>query len=108
MEERNYLGNDHSMIGKRLMQQWKLPLILENCVRYHHNPSAAQQKAPATIVHLADILVNSLGIGSSGEKFVPPLDSSAWDNLEFPISSLEKVIGQATHQLKSLETILQI
>jgi len=107
-EERDYLGSDHSAVGKQLMQQWKLPPILENCVFYHHKPSAAQQSASAAIVHLADVLVNSLGIGSSGEKFVPPLDSSAWDNLEFPISSLEKVIGQATHQLKSLETILQI
>ena len=38
------------------------------------NRQEAQQPIPATIVHLADIIVNSLGIGSSGEKFVPPLD----------------------------------
>ena len=106
-EERDYLGCDHSVVGKQLMQQWKLPLILENCVRYHHNPSAAQQAVPAAIVHLADILVNSLGIGSSGEKFVPPLDNSAWEKLKFPISSLQKIIGQATHQLKAMEPILQ-
>jgi HD-like signal output (HDOD) protein len=105
-EENDYLGCDHSEVGKQLLKQWKLPLILENCVFYHHNPSEARDTVPATIVHLADIMVNSLGIGSSGEKFVPPLDSAAWENLEFPISSFEKVIGQATHQFKALETIL--
>ena len=105
-EETDYLGCNHSEVGKQLLKQWKLPLIIENCVYYHHNPSEAQQTVPATIVHLADIVVNSLGIGSSGEKFVPPLDSAAWENLEFPISSFEKVIGQATHQFNSLETIL--
>ncbi len=105
-EETDYLGCDHAEVGKQLLKQWKLPLIIENCVFYHHNPSEAQQAVPATIVHLADIVVNSLGIGSSGEKFVPPLDSVAWKNLEFPISSFEKVIGQATHQFKALETIL--
>ena len=105
-EETDYLGCDHAEVGKELLKQWKLPLIIENCVFYHHNPSEAQQAVPATIVHLADIVVNSLGIGSSGEKFVPPLDSAAWENLEFPISSFEKVIGQATHQFKALETIL--
>jgi putative nucleotidyltransferase with HDIG domain len=105
-EETDYLGCDHAEVGKQLLKQWKLPLIIENCVFYHHNPSEAQQAVPATIVHLADIVVNSLGIGSSGEKFVPPLDSAAWENLEFPISSIEKVIGQATHQFKALETIL--
>ena len=107
-EETDYLGCDHAEVGKQLMKQWKLPLILENNVFYHHNPSQSQQPVPATIVHLADIIVNSLGIGSSGERFVPPLDNAAWENLEFPISSFEKVIGQATHQFKALETILHV
>jgi HD-like signal output (HDOD) protein len=107
-EEADYLGCDHSEVGRQLLQQWKLPLILENCVLYHHNPSEAQHMIPATIVHLADIMVISLGIGSSGEKFVPPLDNAAWENLEFPISSFEKVIGQATHQFKALETIFHV
>ena len=106
-EETNYLGCDHAQIGKQLMEQWKLPLILENSVLYHHNPSEAQQPIPATIVHLADIIVNSLGIGSSGEKFVPPLDTAAWENLDLPLSSFDTVIGQATHQFYSLESILQ-
>ena len=107
-EETDYLGCNHAEVGKQLMTQWKLPLILEDNVFYHHNPSKAQQPIPATIVHLADIIVNSLGIGSSGEKFVPPLDNAAWENLELPVSSFEKVIGQATHQFKALETILHV
>ena len=106
-EETNYLGCDHTEVGKGFMQQWKLPLGLENNVYYHHNPSEAQQPVPAAIVHLADIIVNSLGIGSSGERYVPPLDSAAWEELELPVSSLEKIIGQATHQFKALEAVLQ-
>ena len=108
LEEQEYLGADHAEVGKELMEQWKLPLILENNVLYHHIPSKAQQTIPATIVHLADIIVNSLGIGSSGEHFVPPLDTQAWENLELPLSSLDTIIGQAMHQFDSLESILQI
>ena len=107
-EEAGYLGCDHARVGHKLMEQWRLPLILENNVLYHHNPSEAQQPIPAAIIHLADIIVNSLGIGSSGEKFVPPLDMAAWENLDLPISSFEKVIGQAMHQFYSLESILQV
>jgi len=77
-EETDYLGCNHAEVGKMLMKQWKLPHILENNVWYHHRPSKAQQPIPAALVHLADIIVNSLGIGSSGEKFVPPLDHNAW------------------------------
>ena len=105
-EEKNYLGCGHAEVGSRLMKQWRLPLILENNVHFHHNPSAAQQPVAATIVHLADLFVNCLGIGSSGEKFVPPLDAVAWEALDLPISSFEKLIGQAAHQFKALQTIL--
>ena len=107
-EEQDYLGCDHAHVGKELMAQWKLPLILENNVLYHHRPSEAQQPIPATIVHVADIIVNSLGIGSSGERFVPPLDTAAWENLTLPLSSFDTVIGQATHQFYTLESILQL
>jgi HD-like signal output (HDOD) protein len=105
-EEKDYLGCDHAQIGVQLMKQWQLPLILENNVLYHHNPSEAQQSIPATIVHLADIIVNSLGIGSSGEKFVPPLDYNAWENIKLSPNSFETIIGQASHQFQALESIL--
>jgi putative nucleotidyltransferase with HDIG domain len=108
MEETDYLGCDHAQVGRQLMKQWKLPMILENNVSCHHKPSNAPQSVPATIVHLADLIVNSLGIGSSGERFVPPLDYDAWENLELSPSCFEKAIGQATHQFKALETILNV
>lgn len=108
LEEIDYLGCDHAQVGRQLMKQWKLPMILENNVCHHHKPSDAPQPIPATIVHLADLIVNSLGIGSSGERFVPPLDYEAWDNLELSPSCFEKAVGQATHQFKALETILNV
>jgi len=107
-EEKDYLGCDHAQVGRQLLKQWKLPMLLENNVFYHHKPSAAQQPIPAAIVHLADLMVNSLGIGSSGERFVPPLDHDAWENLELSPSCFEKLIGQAIHQFEALESILNV
>ena len=105
-EEDDYLGCNHTHIVQYLMQHWKLPLTLENNVFHHHNPSQAQSPIPATIVHLADIIVNALGMGSSGERFVPPLDNAAWEELNISTSCFEVVIKQATHQYYSLESIL--
>jgi hypothetical protein len=51
-------------------------------------------------------MVNALGMGSSGERFVPPLDNAAWEDLNISTSCFEVVIKQATHQFYSLETIL--
>ena len=32
------LGFDHTMVGERLVEQWKLPQSLKACVRHHHAP----------------------------------------------------------------------
>ena len=105
--ERDYFGCNHSHVAKFLMKQWQLPISLENNVFYHHNPSKAPQPVPATLVHLADIITNGLGIGTSGERFVPPLDTEAWDGVGLSSTCFDIVIKQATHQFFALESMLE-
>jgi HD-like signal output (HDOD) protein len=104
--ENEYLDCNHTHFAKHLMQHWKLPPILANNVFYHHNPSAAPHPIPATIVHLADIIANGLGMGSSGERFIPPLDYKAWEDLDLATSSFEVTVKQAIHQFNSLEATI--
>jgi len=106
LQENDFLGCNHTHLIKHLLQQWKLPMMLENNVFYHHNPREAQQPVPATLVHLADIITNGLGIGTSGEHFVPPLDHAAWENLGMSPTCFDLVTKQATHQFFALESIL--
>jgi len=99
---------NHSQVAKDLIQQWKLPISLENNVFFHHHPSESQQSVPTTLVHLADIITNGLGIGTSGERFVPPLDNQAWEGLGLSPNCFDIVVKQATHQIAALEYILDI
>jgi HD-like signal output (HDOD) protein len=108
LQETDYLGCNHTHLVKNLLQQWKLPMVLENNVFFHHSPQEAQQPLPATLVHLADIITNGLGIGTSGERFVPPLDNVAWESLELSPSCFDMVIKQATHQYFALESMLDM
>ena len=106
-QENSILGGNHTLIGKYLLKTWKLPLELENNIFFHHNPSAADDPIKAAIVHLADIMVNALRLGSSGERFVPPFDYKAWDNLGVSPSTFETIIQHAIHQLVPLESFFQ-
>ena len=108
LQENDSLGCNHTHIVKQLLQQWKLPMVLENNVFFHHDPCEAPQPVPAILVHLADIMTNGLGIGTSGERFVPPLDNKAWDSLGLSPSCFDIVVKQATHQFFALESILEI
>jgi len=106
--ESEFIGCHHTDIGKYLLRQWKLPLTLESNLFYHHNPSQADNQMQATIVHLADIMVNALGFGTSGNHFVPCFDENAWEHLDLSPGCFEAVIEQARHQLSAIEMYLQI
>lgn len=106
VEEQALLGCDHCDIGKFLTNLWKLPLLLENTVAFHHWPSKSPEPILASVVHLADILVHAVGYGSTGEFYVPPLDEQAWIDLKLSPSCFESVIKQALHQIEVLENIL--
>jgi HD-like signal output (HDOD) protein len=107
MTEKDHLGYHHAHIGKYLLNRWRLPLIMENTICFHHEPEQSPEPVPASIVHVADILVNALGIGSSGERLVPPLSSSAWESLELPVACIEVVVKQAINQLETMDSLLQ-
>lgn len=106
--EREKLGFTHAVVGGILAQTWKLPTSLEEIVMYHHNPKAATRFPVETaMVHVADIIVHSMGLGSSGEVYVPPLDGEAWDRLGLSPSALASVQEQVDRQYQdALQTML--
>ena len=105
--EADFLGCNHAQLGKHLLQAWRLPPRLVDTLYYHHEPSKADNQVHAAVVHMADIIVNALGIGTSGSYFVPHFDAHAWEQLNASPSVFEPVIEQATHQLLVLEAYLQ-
>jgi putative nucleotidyltransferase with HDIG domain len=77
--EREVLGLDHSVAGRRLLTRWKLPRPIVETAWLHHQPPAALpasiQAAPLVrIVHWADNLVRRQRIGFSGYQRVEPTD----------------------------------
>lgn len=97
--EREVLGFTHAVVGGLLLQTWKLPTSLEEIVMYHHNPTSATRFPVETaIVHLSDIIVHSMDLGTSGETYIPPLDPAAWEKLGLHPSVLASVEEQVDRQ----------
>lgn len=55
--ERLYFGIDHCLIGSFLAKKWQLPLLINNTVKYHHNPNLSSMPAASALVYLIDTLV---------------------------------------------------
>ncbi len=101
--EKAYLGYRHTEVAGLLLRNWKLPYNLEDCIVNHHSPSSAQDPEKAAIVHMADIITNGLGIGSSGECYVPPMDAPLLEKMNFSPAISKSLIRQAVHKMASIE-----
>jgi hypothetical protein len=58
-----------------------------------------------TVVHVADHLVNALQLGSSGERFVPPLSWQAWKHSGLTCDVLDSVVKTIDEQLATVEEV---
>ncbi|MCG5510186.1 HDOD domain-containing protein [Ectothiorhodospira lacustris] len=91
--EQEVLGVDHAELGGDLLRAWNLPRAFEEPVRHHHSPSLASQYPIETaVVHVADSIANALRLGTSGERYVPPINDETWIRIALPENMLEQVI----------------
>ncbi len=102
--EKEVLGFDHTEIGEALLRCWNYPANLIQTIRFHHQPiSSGAFQLEASLVHVADALVNAMQLGSSGERFVPPLQWQAWERLSLPMEILESTMESVDEQIIEVE-----
>lgn len=78
-EEALFFGIDHTTMGQRLLDGWKMPASLGRAVGGHHDPGLFPDTPLAGIVHLADILTHAAGHGCSGECGPPKIQAEVMD-----------------------------
>ena len=104
--EKRALGFDHQEIAGGIMQLWKFPDNLIQAVACHHNPIAADiARQEASVVHLADHLVNAMHLGSSGERHIPPLSMRAWETLGLPTTVLSTIMTGIDDQIGAVQEV---
>ena len=69
--ERNIIGLDHMVVGKRLAERWNLPASVRDCVWLHGQlpqalPATVKQPRMVNLITLADTLVREQHLGYSG------------------------------------------
>lgn len=90
--EQEELGFCHAELGGELLKRWRISDPLVESVQYHHNPLEAP-KFPkfVSIVHIADIVVYEMGLGGSGEFFIPPLGRKVLEFLQLEKKQLTEL-----------------
>jgi signal transduction histidine kinase/HD-like signal output (HDOD) protein len=73
--ERNIIGLDHLVIGKRLAEHWQLPAALREVIWLHGQqpdalPPSVEHPALINLITLADLLVREQHLGYSGNYVI--------------------------------------
>jgi putative nucleotidyltransferase with HDIG domain len=90
--EARMLGCTHTEVGALLLQQWRIPSVFCEVAGCHHDLDDDDYALETSITHIADIIVNSLRIGSSGTRAVPMLSDWQWQRSGLEISDLRPVV----------------
>lgn len=101
--ERRLFGYDHTQVAAAAVTAWKLPPLIGEAIRLHHDPAGSPDSPlEASVVHLADLMTIALEIGSNGSCHVPPLCAAAWERLGLSASALEIIAAQADRQVEDI------
>jgi len=97
--EQEVLGFDHAEAGARLLERWNLPASLVSAVRHHHAPQAAATSPLNALVHVADTICLTLGVGLGIDGLAYALDPNALATLNLTEEDFEQVASQTCDTL---------
>jgi putative nucleotidyltransferase with HDIG domain len=103
--ERQVIGIDHMVVGKRLAEKWQLPSTVRDCIWLHGQvPSAlpANVSSPrlVNLITLADLLVREQHLGYSGNYIYTPARQLLIDAIGLPEGAVEQVMQQLVHHIE--------
>lgn len=110
--EQQVLGFDHAQVGGELIRHWKLPVALQECVEFHHDPTKAKE-APieVAIIHLANILA-TMGETETSETIdesdLDKVDPVAWQLSGLAKDEIEAVLGGARAQISEVQSLFSL
>jgi putative nucleotidyltransferase with HDIG domain len=107
--ESEVIGVDHIDIGECLLLEWSFPETLVATTAYLYNPVLAKDKMRATsIVHIANVLARTLGIGSGGDNQIPPISKDAWEDLRLENDQIEDVVKNVQKEMESANIFTEL
>lgn len=94
-------GTNHCVLGALISKKWQLPVILTNCIRYHHDPAQSSLPTVCGIVYCADRMVQA-------NMPNPLLEPRVMNKMDFsitdPVALRETILAKATIFLKEMST----
>lgn len=104
---------NHALLGEALGRRWNLPEPVRFAMAYHHVPNTAEavdlsRATLVRIVHLADLFVRAMCLGSSTDTIVEEFSPRTLALVRVSGAQLETAFGEIRKQLARLKESLGI
>jgi len=97
----------HAVVGRLLAKRWSLPAGVVAAIGYHHTPQlAVEHPKIVAAVHIADMLARTLGLGSGGDHFVPPIKPTALHTLALGPASIRPLLTRLAAEYAAMASLL--
>lgn len=107
--ERDILGLDHAQAGSEVLARWQLGPEVVSAVRWHHQPDQARaNKELIHLIHLADMLSLSEGIGTGIYGLQFAVAAEPLQVLGLRKKHLETVASRTLDKMQELEGLLSL
>jgi putative nucleotidyltransferase with HDIG domain len=104
--ETGILGFDHAEVGSALAKNWRLPVLLQECIAFHHTPARAEKHPrEVTLIHIANTLAQLAEIDSLDLDDAPHIETDAWTVAGLDIDVAEPVIRAAQQEFGEIEQL---
>lgn len=105
--EKRVLGFDHQDIGSKVAEKWNFNEKVVEAIKCHHRPDRARKDLKLTsIIHIADYVCLSLGLGVGSDGMLYPLKKEALDELGLGEPEIDNLIFSAYNISEEIEKIL--
>jgi len=109
LAEKRVMGFDHNEIGGYISRKWNFPDHINACILHHHAPANADAKnlKIASIVHVADMICLSMGIGVGGDGLFYEMNEDAGKLLKIDSRKMDGLIGFLLDSMDKMEAFLE-
>lgn len=98
--EEEVLGFTHASVGARVADKWSLPADHVEAIACHHTPLDAREAPELTaIVHIADAICMTMGIGLGGDGLYYPFAEQALALVGMEEEDVEAIISELAEQV---------
>jgi putative nucleotidyltransferase with HDIG domain len=100
--ESQYFGFNHAEIASEVCKKWNFPESISFAIKYHHQPGNSDGNELSYILHLADYIAISSGIGYDSDDILYELEEGTMDYLSITNEDVSEIVLKVTESVNEI------